>query len=99
MAGLRSPQNSSEGLEWMAAKPLVIPELFSGEGNQRWDDWLDHFERVAKVNSWDDAAKLTWLPARLTGRAAAVFRRLPDGTQGDLSRAKRALEDRFEPPS
>ena len=28
-----------------------------------------------------------------------MFRRLPDGTQDDLSRAKRALEDRFEPPS
>ena len=72
----------------MAAKPLVNPELFSSEGNQRWDDWIDHFERVAKVNSSDDAAKLTWLPARQTGRAAAVFWQLPDGTQGDLSRAK-----------
>ncbi len=33
-----------------------MPELFSGEGS--WDDWIDHFESVTAVNSWDDAKKL-----------------------------------------
>ena len=32
----------------MAARPVAIPELFSGEGKARWDDWIDHFEWDAR---------------------------------------------------
>ena len=40
--------------------PVAIPELFSGEGSARWDDWIDHFDRIADVNDWDDAKKKKW---------------------------------------
>ena len=43
----------------MAAKPLVIPELFAGD--KSWDDWIDHFESVSEVCGWDEANKLKWL--------------------------------------
>ena len=83
----------------MAARPVVIPELFSGEGSARWDDWINHFDRIADVNDWDDAKKKKWLPARLTGRAASVYKRLSDDVKADLKKTKEALEERFEPAS
>ena len=81
------------------SRPVAIPELFSGEGKARWDDWIDHFERIADVNEWDGAKKLKWLPARLTGRAATVYKRLPAATKEDLKQTIKALEERFEPAS
>ena len=30
------------------SRPLVLPEVFSGEAS--WDQWIFHFENVAKVN-------------------------------------------------
>ena len=83
----------------MAATPLAIPELFSGEGSARWDDRIDHFERIADVNEWDADKQKKWLPARLTGRAASVYRRLSAKTKADFKLTKEALEERFEPAS
>ena len=83
----------------MAARPVAIPELFSGEGKARWDDWIDHFDRIADVNEWDADKQKKWLPARLTGRAASVYKRLSEETKADLKKTKEALEERFEPAS
>ena len=79
----------------MAARPVAIPEFFSGEGRARWDDWIDHLDCIADLNDWDDAEK--WLPIRLTGRAASVYKRLSDDVKVDLKETKEALEERFEP--
>ena len=49
------------------ARPLMLPEPFTGDGS--WTLWQSHFDDVAAVNGWDDAAKLLWLRVRLTGRA------------------------------
>ena len=48
-----------------SARPVLTPDPYTGEGS--WDDWIDHFESIAEVNTWDDAAKLLWLRVRLTG--------------------------------
>ena len=53
------------------SKPLVIPEVFSGEGS--WDDWMTHFLNVVEVNRWDNVAKLQWMKVRLTARAQKAF--------------------------
>ncbi len=81
----------------MAAKPPVIPELYTGE--KSWDEWIDHFDSVSEVCGWDAANKLKWLRVRLTGRAGTAFRRLPDATRADFDLATAALRRRFEPES
>ena len=83
----------------MAVRHLALPEVFTGEGRAHWDDWIDHFERIATVNEWDEANQRKWLPARLSGRAATVYRRLSDEVKADLQQTKDALQERFEPAS
>ena len=75
----------------MAAQQLVLPEPFTGEGS--WDQWIAHFENVAAVNAWDDAAKLLWLRARLTKRAQTFT----EEARASYEESKTAFEERFEP--
>ena len=58
----------------MASRPAVLPEMYSGEGS--FTEWIDHFDSVAEVNAWDDAAKSLWIRVRLVGRAQTAFKRL-----------------------
>lgn len=81
----------------MATRPVVTPELYSGEGS--FDEWLDHFDSVAKINGWKDEEATQWLSVRLVGRAKAAYKRLPEETKQNLDRAKAALRRRFEPES
>ena len=75
----------------------MLPKAFSGEGNV--DDWIDHFEGVAAVNGWKAEESALWLRARLTGRALATFKILPEETRRDFKEAVKALRRRFEPES
>lgn len=43
----------------MATRPLATPELYSGEGP--FDEWIDHFESVPKLNGWKDKDMAQWL--------------------------------------
>lgn len=79
----------------MASKPVILPETFSGDGN--WEQWLLHFGDCAAVNEWDEGQQLKFLRVRLTGRAQAVFHRLPDSEKDSFDYAVRALEAHFEP--
>ena len=79
------------------ARPLVLPEPFTGETD--YCDWIDHFENVAAVNGWDEAAKLQWLRVRLTGRAQTALKRLPEATRESYADTLAALKRRFEPES
>ena len=84
----------------MATRPAVLPEPFKGTGGEyRWDDLLAHFNNVAAVNKWDEAAKLKWLKVRLTGPAQKAFQRIPDDKKADFGTAVELLEKRFEPES
>ena len=76
-------------------QPLLVPESFSGEGN--FDDWIIHFETVAIINGWDDAAKLQWMTVRMTDHGQTAFRRFPEASTGSYSVAKQAILERFEP--
>ena len=78
-------------------KPPVLPELYTGE--KSWDEWYDHFDSIATVCEWDDAAKLKWMRVRLSGRAGTAFRRLPEQVRGDFGQAIAELRKRFEPKS
>ena len=81
----------------MATRPVVTPELYSGEGP--FEEWLDHFDSVARINEWSDKAATQWLSVRLVGRAKTAYRRLPEEIRGNFGRAKTALLHRFEPES
>ena len=61
--------------------PVLTPDAYTGEGS--WDDWLDHFESVAEVNKWDNAAKLLWIRVRMTGRAQTAFKQLSEETRSE----------------
>ena len=52
---------------------------------------------VAAVNNWDNATKVLWLKARLTGRAQVAIQRLSKETLGDLLALTRAMKARFGP--
>ncbi len=54
----------------MAAKPIILPDTFSGDATASWDDWIVHFNNCGGVNGW---ANLRFLKVRLVGRA---FQRL-----------------------
>ena len=68
-------------------RPLISPDTCSGDTS--WTDWVDHFEAVALVNGWDDAAKLVWLPVRLTGKAQVAWKRLTVDTRGSYDTRKK----------
>ena len=81
----------------MAARPLALPDTFTGEGRQRFSDWIDHFESIATVNEWNDGAKKNWIRVRLTGRAATAWKRLADTETDTYEHTVAALKRRFEP--
>ena len=66
--------------EAMATRPVVTPELYSGEGP--FEEWLDHFDSVARINECSDEAATQWLSVRLVGRAKTAYRRLPEEMKG-----------------
>ena len=69
--------------------PVVLPEVFSGEGD--FSHWIRHFESVAVVNGWEeDSVKLQWLHA--------CYWKSSRGTHVSESRDLSARE-RFDPPS
>eukprot|EP00731_Ephydatia_muelleri_P014041 Em0007g1351a len=91
--------SNTEGAQTSAriTRPLVSPDAFAGYTS--WSDWVDHFEAAARVNGWDDATKLNWLPVRLMGKAQTAWKRLIAEAKADNETAKDALERRFEPSS
>ena len=79
-------------------RPLIMPDTFDGEASY-WDDWVSHFESIARVNTWDEQSKLLWLEVRLVGKARKAWNRLPEDSKGNYNLAKAALRKRFEPDS
>ena len=80
----------------MASRPVVLLETL--QGTVSWEDWIEHFERVAAVNEWtSNASKLQWLKVCLTGKAAAALKRFPEATREDYTALKEVLQRCFEP--
>ena len=79
----------------VSQRPLITPEPFSGTGT--FSEWIEHFEAVAAINKWDDAAKLLRLRVRLVGGAQTAYGRLPAEAKGSYAELTKALKVRFEP--
>jgi len=77
-------------------RPVITPDAFNGEN---WDEWIGHFESVARVNQWDDPTSLLWLEVRMTGKAQSAWRRISNEAKASYNTAKAALRKRFEPDS
>ena len=78
-------------------RPVITPDAFNRESN--WDEWIGHFESVARVNEWDDATRLLWLEVRMTGKVQSARRRLTNEAKARYDTAKAALRKRFGPDS
>ena len=81
----------------MATRPLVLPDAYSGEGNQ--SQWYFHFQSMVAVDEWNKETQLKWLKVRLMGRAQTAFQRLPPATQANFAETIAALKERFKPAS
>ena len=73
----------------MAARPVVLPEAYSGETN--WEDWAYHFENVATVNAWTAEQKLQWLQGPTDGASATSIPALIGNIQRKLRRGDESL--------
>jgi len=79
------------------SKPVITPDAFDGDIG--WDEWISHFNSVARVNEWNDQTKLLWLEVRLVGKARKAWNRLTTEERNDYNSALIALRRRFEPES
>ena len=77
--------------------PFVPPRPYAGDCS--WKDWVGHFEAVAKVNGWDNATKLNWLPVQLTGEALTAWNDLTEEARGDCKSAMEELQERLQKTS
>ena len=59
--------------------------------------WLDSFDVCATANNWNDENRLRRLPTLLTGRAFAIFQRLPNNQKDTLAHLRDALIAAFLP--
>jgi len=79
--------------------PAIIPEEFNGSLEKGWDEWIEHFECVSRVNQWDKTKQSQWLSVRLTDKAQTAWRLLSSDVKSDYDLAKTAMKRRFEPES
>ena len=63
---------------------------FSG-WEKELDSYLQHFERFARSNGWNEKEWTTALSALLTGKALDVYSRMSDEAAVDYTQLKRAL--------
>lgn len=77
--------------------PVIQLTEFSGAGY--WTTWLQKFQRLAELYSWETSEKLIWLEAKLSGQAARTFEVIDEDTKKDFDGVVEILTRRFEPES
>ena len=71
------------------------PDRFSGQGDL--EDWLYHFDAIAKVNGWTEERKGVNLAVSLEEDARQVLSSLSEEEREDYSTIVQALKRRFDP--
>ncbi len=74
---------------------IALPTVFD-DGNVV--EWLDKFTVCAVANQWDDAAQLRRLPTLLSGRAFAIFHRLPNERKDTIAHIRASMMEAYLPP-
>ena len=72
----------------------VLPEPFTGEGS--WDQCIAHFDNIAVVIAWNDAAKLFWLRASVPKRTQSAYQKFTEEPKASYEEFKKGLEVRFD---
>ena len=45
---------SGQGVAYnVQVRPMITPNVFNGESSEKWDEWVEHFESISRVNKWD----------------------------------------------
>ena len=74
-----------------------LPRLEKFSGNSSWDDYVNQFDKMARIAQWSDAVKADALHLVLGGNALHYYENLRDEVKNDPIRLRRAMSERFGP--
>ena len=77
-------------------KPIVMPDVFKGDIEEDWEDWIKSFKACAEINSWDDNLNCKLLGVRVKGTAYKVYQDLETAVKLDWKELCKTLEKRFK---
>lgn len=75
---------------------LVRPEPYTGVSP--FNEFVDVFDKAAKVNKWTDGEKLDWMAVLIQGPAASAYNELTADQKVDFATLVLALRSKYEPP-
>ena len=84
-----------KNLQTKPPKSDLKPEFFSGNSNEFAGEWLDFYERIAAINNWNTALKLSAFPLYLRGVASTWYLNLSPDIREDFECLKNAFHERF----
>jgi len=89
---------SSQGVAYtVQVRPMITPNVFKSESSGKWNEWVEHFKSISRINEWDDRTCLLWVEVMMTGKARCAWKRLNPEAKAQYKTAKVALCQRFEP--
>ena len=77
-------------------KPIVMPDVFKGDIEEDWEDWIKSFKTCAEINSWDDNLMCKCLGVRVKGTAYKVYQDLETAVKLDWKELCKTLEKWFK---
>lgn len=73
-----------------------MPDVFKGDIEEDWEDWIESFKACADINIWDDTLKCNFLGVRVKGTAYKVYQDLETAVKLDWKELCKTLEKRFK---
>ena len=93
--------NLQPATPYLLGQQLPPMSKFSGEDmegdGETFLEWIEQFELVAGICSWNDQAKLVNLTTRLRGQAYSFYRTFNPQQRSDYQQLKSKLAERFTP--
>ena len=74
-----------------------LPRLAKYSGEVPWTDFINQFDKMARLSRWDFAIEMDMLHLHLTGAALHYFENLPPDVKIDPYRVREAMAERFGP--